>query len=551
MSEVQLEIIFRADKAGSTKGVLTAKHGDEVLHADRMDIAKDRQRSAFVSKLKERCPSVNTEEVQQLMLDEVHRAAQASSPPQFGPPAELDVSRIVRPHLFHVPEASGLLIPVVQARGNERPEGKWLLCVQWADGRRECVDLGDYLDLGGDERIWFNPVPPAPLPSTISRWSSGSRGKWLKEGYTPNLGKLFVRVADRFCNFLEFPPGDVLGTVYTLSLWTMLTYVYPVWSAVPYLSVGGPLGSGKSRLFQVLGLLVHSPIHSSNITAPSLFRTLHCQGGTVLLDEAERLSDRTPDAAEIRSILLAGYQRGGQATRLERIDDNFRSVSFDVYGPKASAAISSMPAALASRCIRVMMFRAGKSSPVPKRRIDPATSEWTGLRDDLHCMALSHGASFVAMAGWQPTCAGLNGRDLELWLPILAMAKLIENAGMEGLVEAVEQHALKSVESSQEDIVPEMDEVLLRTLKQMLEDKPYGVTAGDVLEAASMDEHSLFSHYTPRGVAAVFKRYGIQSRPSGGKRYLKSDEKQWQAIEASYNIDFALKGPGEGTDGNK
>lgn len=197
------------------------------------------------------------------------------------------------------------------------------------------------------------------------------------------------------------------------------------------------------------------------------------------------------------------------------------------------------------------MFRAAKDSLVPKRRIDPTGPVWAELRDDLHSMALAHGASIHAMAGWQPDCADLNGRNLELWLPILAMAKLIENAGMDGLVEAVERHALKSVESSQEDIVPEVDEVLLRTLRQMLDDKPYGVTAGDVLKAANEEEPSLFSHYTPRGVAAVFKRYGIHSQPSGGKRYLKPNETRWQAIEASYSIDFALKGPGGETDGNK
>jgi hypothetical protein len=39
------------------------------------------------------------------------------------------------------------------------------------------------------------------------------------------------------------------------------------------------------------------------MTAPTLFRTLHDTGGTLLLDEAERLRDRTPDAGELRSIL--------------------------------------------------------------------------------------------------------------------------------------------------------------------------------------------------------------------------------------------------------
>lgn len=370
MSDVQVEITFTTDKVGSTKGVLTAKQGENVLHHDRMDIAKDRQRTAFLNKLQKRCPSVNSDEVGQLMLNEAYRATQVSRPPS-GPPAELDVSRIVRPHLFHVPEVSGLLVPVAQARGDGRPEGRWLLCVQWTDGRRECLDLPDYLEPTDGPRLWFSQKPSSPLPTAIARWSRPGRAKWLG-GYAPKLDTLFKRMFEQFLNFLEFPADDMVGIVSTLSLWTMLTYSYPVWPAVPYLSIGGPLGSGKSRVFDVLVQLVFNPLPSSNLTAACLFRTLHAQAGTLLLDEAERLRDKTPDVSELLSILLAGYKRGGQATRLERVGDDFKTMSFDVYGPKAIAGISNLPSALASRCIPILMFRAPQGSLVPKRRIDPA-----------------------------------------------------------------------------------------------------------------------------------------------------------------------------------
>jgi hypothetical protein len=543
MSEVQLEITFTPDKTSSTKGVLTAKQGDTVLHHDRMDIARDRQRTAFVTKLQERCPSIDAAAIQQLLLNEACRAAQTSQSPSE-PSAELDVSRIVRPHLFHVPEVSGMLVPVARARGKERPEGKWLLCLQWADGRREFVDLADYLDLGDDERIWFSQKPAAPLPTTASRWSQAGRIRWL-QGHAPKLKDLFMGVAGRFLDLLEFPVDDTMGTAYTLALWTMLTYLYPIWGAVPYLSIGGSLSSGKSRLLDILGLLVCNPVHSSNLTAPSLFRTLHTQGGTVLFDEAERLNDKTPDAGEIRSILLAGYKRGGQAMRLEKVDDVFQSMSFDVYGPKAIAGISSMPAALASRCIRIMMFRAGKDSPVPRRRIDPLASAWRDLRDDLHCVALACGTRLTAIADWQPRCERLNGRNLELWLPILAIATLIEEAGMEGLVSEVERHAIKSMDSAHEDAIPELDEVLLRSLRRMLEDKPWGITPGALLEAVIAEEPSLCPRHTPRGISTILTRYGIKTGRTGGKRLFRVDNRQWKAIEASYGVDLTADGSEE------
>ena len=102
---------------------------------------------------------------------------------------------------------------------------------------------------------------------------------------------------------------------FKLSEW--LTYAYPAWAAIPYLAIGGPLGSGKSRVFEVLSRIVYRPLPSANITAPCMFRTLDAQGGTLLLDEAERLHERTPGVGEIRSILMSGYKAGNPARRLE------------------------------------------------------------------------------------------------------------------------------------------------------------------------------------------------------------------------------------------
>ena len=72
------------------------------------------------------------------------------------------------------------------------------------------------------------------------------------------------------------------------------------------------------------------------MTGAALFRTLHSQGGVLLLDEAERLRNtQDPATAEILSMLLAGYKRGGTATRLEPVGDTgFKTVSFDVYRPQ-------------------------------------------------------------------------------------------------------------------------------------------------------------------------------------------------------------------------
>jgi hypothetical protein len=277
------------------------------------------------------------------------------------------------------------------------------------------------------------------------------------------------------------------------------------------------------------------------MTAACLFRTLHSQGGVLLLDEAERLRDRTPEAGEIRSILLGGYKRGSKANRLEKSGDSFKMISFDVYGPKAVAAIGSLPTALTSRCIGIMMFRAGKDSPVPKRRIDEKKQIWQEVCDDLHAMALSHGRAFVDISSWQPECEGINGRDLEMWQPIMAIAKLVEEAGVNGLLSNIKEHAIKSLESVNDEVVPETDEIVLKQLVEQIRDKPHGITAGELLKKAKEEDVNLFARYSPKGIGSILNRYGIKAHRSGGKRYFCPTDRQIRAIEESYGIELGIE----------
>jgi len=139
----------------------------------------------------------------------------------------------------------------------------------------------------------------------------------------PDAAELFARLAERFAWFLDerfawflderfawfldLPKSTGPAVTATLVCWTLLTYVYHAWPVVPYVFVGGPLGSGKSRVFEILSRLVFRPLASSNMSAASLFRTLHANGGTLILDEAVRLrQSQQPDVAEILSMLLAG-----------------------------------------------------------------------------------------------------------------------------------------------------------------------------------------------------------------------------------------------------
>ena len=71
-------------------------------------------------------------------------------------PPELDLSRIVRPELFHTPDVSGLAVPVSRLVDG-KPSGHWELYLRWhADGRRESRELASSIELPGGKHLWAN-----------------------------------------------------------------------------------------------------------------------------------------------------------------------------------------------------------------------------------------------------------------------------------------------------------------------------------------------------------------------------------------------------------
>jgi hypothetical protein len=411
---------LESGRAGS-KWKVTARFNGEPVHSDTMNPATAAHRERYIKALRTKLPEVSDEDLDAELL----RLADAipTATPPAGEPAELDLKNVVRPEVFFTPEVAGLTVKVTVNAGGELV-ARWMTYLRWVDGRRERRDLGPYIDLPDGSRLWVHPIPGDPAMHSPSAWSESARLAWLRGSSRPDPAAVFKAVCERIAYFIDLPLDAAPGTVATLALWSMLTHCYRAWDAVPYLYVGGALGSGKSRVFEILARLVFRPMTSSNLTAPALFRTLHDQGGTVLFDEAERLKQSTPDQQEIRAMFLAGYRRGDQATRMEKVGETFRPVTFDVYAPKALACIAGLPPNLASQCIPVMMFRAGPDSPKPRHRIDADPDGWRQLRDDVHALALEHGATWLELARRADVCptgieAGLTncGSPSWRWLP--------------------------------------------------------------------------------------------------------------------------------------
>ena len=533
---------------GDSITVIASMAGDE-LHRDLLNLNRADHRSRFARKVHELLPRFRPVEIESQLLKllaDLERIDEPSDAPEtIG--NELDALEMTRPELIFRRGLAAVAIPRL-VDGRTGPDGVWTLYAD-RDGKRSAAELEPSLIADGGP-LHVHPMPLEPNVADVAelnRWSKASRSAWLTTGDRVTTDDVIRAITERIDRFIELPidplAGDDIGNVghaATLTLWVMLSYCYPIFPAVPYLYLAGPAGSGKTRTMDLIGRMVFRPMFSSNTTAANVFRSLHARGGTLLLDEAERLrDDRSPEVAEITSILLSGYRRGGRANRLEPSGDSFRSVSFDVYAPKLLACIRGLPPALSSRCISVRLSRAAPGSPRAGRSLDDSPGDEQSIRDLLHRWTLDNGSRLIDTP---PPPSTLANRDAERWEPLFRIASLSSDPS---LLDFIIGHAARQIETDTEDATPEADPSLLAALHDCLRTQPR-VTPGDVLDAArEIDPDAFDGDWNARRTSAVLRRYGLRTRRSAGKRFYDVTPDRVADVATRYGYEL----PAEGTAG--
>jgi hypothetical protein len=536
-------------KDGTTrsKKLVQCLRDEVVIYSDEINIQSSKHRDEFAGFLVGLGCDRDTVLTELLSLAE--QAANESSSGSPGPSFsdEIDASLVYRPERIISPEVSAIAVPILGASPTG-VHGRWKLYMATAEGRQS-IELAPVFRVG-EQKYFIEVIPPDPGVGDAAGWSRRSRTSWLAGEAAVDPAELFEQVFHAIDRYVDFPADKRHGYLALLTCWVVLSYSYHAWSAVPYLLVNGPAGSGKSTLFEILKMLTFRPMATDNISAAAIFRTLHNFGGTLLFDEAERLRDtKSESVVEINSMLLAGYQRGRGATRLEKIGDGFKTVSFNVYGPKAIACINGVLPALQTRCIEIRTHRASGDSPKPKRVT--TETDWQSLRDALHVLAIENGPAWLAASTRRDIGQRLNGRDFELWQPLLAIASFFQDAGMDDLLRLLEATAIESTADSAEMKTPEADETILSVLAEAItegiwvgkEDKRRQVfqpISEEILEACRARSPAAFEKFTPTGIGIRLRAYGLRTGKSGKRREYRVTEDKLKDIQDRYSIDLGF-----------
>lgn len=127
-----------------------------------------------------------------------------------------------------------------------------------------------------------------------------------------DVAALLADLTAYVCRYVILTPAQAA----VVALWIVHTHAVDAAEATAYLAVtSAEKRSGKTRLLEVLALVVARPWFTGRVTAAVLARKVDAEQPTLRLDESDAAFKGDKDYAEaLRGILNTGYRRGGKTT---------------------------------------------------------------------------------------------------------------------------------------------------------------------------------------------------------------------------------------------
>lgn len=355
----------------------------------------------------------------------------------------------------------------------------------------------------------------SPVQLKNARWQRADIQLWLSTQESVDAIALYNQIRNKAKFYFEFSTESTYDVV---TLWSIGSYFYHLFSAYPYLFINGVKRTGKTKLLRFLQQICHNAFLSTSITTASLHRSIQSLRATLLIDEHEtfnskKLNDRMQ---ELRAALLGGNQVGCYALKVEGEKDK-RVETYETYSPKALANISGLDDVLEDRCIYILMLRAlGNQKNTDINPVDP---EWKEICNKLYRFYLeSAGEVSELSADSVGIPEGINSRARQLWIPIFTLAKYFENRGMKDLVSVVSEFALHNtaIKASEDEDTNEV--LLVRTLKEMVRQEGW-YPVSEIKEQFAKNFEDAPKWANSKAIGNMLKRIGLEEKRRVGKGY--------------------------------
>ena len=339
----------------------------------------------------------------------------------------------------------------------------------------------------------FQPADDEVIAPTVLRIAErSSEGAAILDDLRTFLGR-----------FVAFPESSQADAV---ALWVVHSHAFDAAETTPRLSIqSAEKRSGKTRLLEMLDLLVRSPVSTASISAAALFRIV-AEGPTLLIDEIDTVfSARGSGAEDVRGLLNAGYRRGSSVVRSARKGPG--TERYSVFAPVVLAGIGSLPDTVADRAIPIRMKRRADGEPVEKFRRRDVEAEACELRIRIGLWADKHVDVLASVRPGMPDVLG--DRACDIWEPLLAIASL---AGDDWPQRAEAAAIALSARSTTDDRSPGVR--LLEAIRAVLERTGRSqIASAELALALNRSDMSIGSEpIDARELAARLRGYDVQPR---------------------------------------
>jgi hypothetical protein len=249
--------------------------------------------------------------------------------------------------------------------------------------------------------------PQGALTLVNEQWPPTDLAAFARKPESLAGGELYARLSTRLRRHVDL---DHDGKCTIVVCWAIVTYLYPMFSSVPFLHLLGPKGTGKSQVLDVLQQISRSG-YKARVTAPVLGDLIAARRITPLIDQADNLTSEHID------LLADSYRVGGRRAIVDK-EHRGEPLEFETFGPKAFAGTRPLDPDMLDRAILIV------TSPAARRveAVLPSDATWAELRASVYRWALQNAHRIPALApfvdpAW-PGLAEYEGRQRELWLPI-------------------------------------------------------------------------------------------------------------------------------------
>ena len=210
-----------------------------------------------------------------------------------------------------------------------------------------------------------------------------------------------------------------------VALWVIHSHAIDATDFTPYLNIySAMLRSGKTRLLEILKLLVRNAWLTGRTTASALVRKIDRFRPTFLLDESDAAFEAKSDYTEaLRGILNTGFERDGAYTMSVPVGNTWEPRDFSTFSAKAIAGIGNrLPDTVKDRSIPIALKRKLRSEEVErfrKRKVKPEGAAFHKLAD------LWAQANVEALSKAEPPMPEeLDDRKWDVCEPLCAIADL-------------------------------------------------------------------------------------------------------------------------------